>query len=217
MAATKKAPAKKAPAKTTSTVDEAGIKKVLDPFAKEINVRLSKAVEIEGKADDHRLAAALQLAKAEEACAKLKVNFKKWAEANVEQSYETVRKLVPVGKAKDPVKALADLRAGNAQRNKTHRAKKKKTAPAAAEPKAVVSAALSHVSDDNAVKLLGNEAKSRGMALVAQDQASWADMTKLERAKFAFDDLSATERLPFFSHIVGKAGVEITLLGEKIA
>lgn len=97
----------------------------LDRTAHEINVRFEKAAELGVKADDHRLAAALLL---EEARAKLEptgVKFKDWVAKNVKQSWETVRKLVVIGAAKDPKQALLETREKNKAANKAHRAAKK--------------------------------------------------------------------------------------------
>ena len=78
----------------------------LAPVAKEINVRLEKAAQSDGKAFDHRLAAAIQLDAARQMCVERKINFKSWAEENVTQSFETVRKLVAIGASEDPQLAL---------------------------------------------------------------------------------------------------------------
>ena len=117
--ATKKTPAAKKPAKKAAAKKPVKVAIDVATFeqaaAREINVRLQKAAEIEGKADDHRLAAALKLAEAKAKCDAASINFKKWCEANVEQKFETVRKLAVVGAAKEPAKALADLREGTRQ------------------------------------------------------------------------------------------------------
>jgi len=98
--------------------------KALAHTAKEINVRLEKAAKLEDDADDHRLAAALQLEVAATRCKEDGINFKTWAAENLTQSYETIRKLVAVGKAPDPVLALADMRGKNKEANKALRDKK---------------------------------------------------------------------------------------------
>lgn len=82
----------------------------LDLLAKEINARLEKAAQMEGKADDHRLAACIQLAAAEAACKAQGVQFSKWAKTNVKYSYETVRQYVRIGKSGNPRQALDDAR-----------------------------------------------------------------------------------------------------------
>ena len=90
---------------------------------KEIVTRLQKAADMEGKADDHRLAAALKMAEVEGKFAETKpkgVTFRKWCEAQAivapdirGRSWENVRKLLAVGKADDPQQALTDMREGN--------------------------------------------------------------------------------------------------------
>lgn len=82
----------------------------LVPLAKEINTRLSKAETMEGKADDHRLAACIQLAEAKTLCQASKIPFAKWSKENIQYSYETVRKYAAVGASSNPQQALADMR-----------------------------------------------------------------------------------------------------------
>lgn len=102
----------------------------LEKDVREINVRFEKATKLEGQADDHRLAASILLAAAKERCREAEINFKEWCNQNIKQSYETIRKLIPIGVAesKEVGKGkllLADMRTANAQRNKKHRAHKK--------------------------------------------------------------------------------------------
>ena len=96
----------------------------LKPVAKEINTRLDKANKMSSDAFDHRLAAAIRLEDARKMCKIAGVIFKKWAEANVIHSYETVRKLTAVGGASDPALALADLRLATRKAVAKHTAKK---------------------------------------------------------------------------------------------
>ena len=95
----------------------------LKPIAKEINERLVKADKMTSDAFDHRLAAAIRLEDARKMCQKSGVQFKKWVEANVKQSYETVRKLVAVGASDNPKLALEDMRLSTKKRVEKHRAK----------------------------------------------------------------------------------------------
>lgn len=104
---------KKTAAAADSKAKHTGTITALKPIAKEINVRFTKAAKLDRDADDHRLAAALKLAEAKAKCEADKLNFKKWAEENVSQGYETVRKLVVIGAADDPQAALEDMRDGN--------------------------------------------------------------------------------------------------------
>lgn len=124
--------AKKAKAEAAKAAKEAKEKataeatKTLAPIAKEINTRLEKAAKMEKDADDHRLAAALRLKDAEEQCKAAGLHFKKWSEEHVKgQSFETVRKLLAVGKADEPMLALQDMRAANAAANRKLREKQK--------------------------------------------------------------------------------------------
>lgn len=102
----------------------------LEKDAKEINIRFEKAEQMAGKADDMRLAAAIMLADAKERCREAKISFQEWAEKNIKQSYETVRKLIPIGVAENKEEGtgkllLADMRNKNAETNRKHRAEAK--------------------------------------------------------------------------------------------
>lgn len=104
--------------------------KELAPIAKEINVRLGKAEKLESDAHDHRLAAAIKLAEAEEICKRAGVGFKAWAEANVKSgdgnllTYGAVRKLLYIGRADNPEEELERQREAQAERAKASREKK---------------------------------------------------------------------------------------------
>jgi len=105
----------------------------LEKDAKEINVRFEKAEQMAGKADDMRLAAAILLADAKERCREGKIKFDEWCAENIKQSYETVRKLIPIGVAENEKEGagkllLEDMRNQNAERNRKHRAEAKATA-----------------------------------------------------------------------------------------
>ena len=105
----------------------------LEKDAKEINVRFEKAEQMAGKADDMRLAAAILLADSKERCREAKIKFEDWCAENIKQSYETVRKLIPIGTAENEKPGagkllLEDMRSANAERNRKHRAEAKATA-----------------------------------------------------------------------------------------
>ena len=155
----------------------------LAPLAKEINHRLKEAEAIEGKALDHRLAACLQLDTAKKRCAKGKVNFKKWCDENIAQSYETVRKLAACGGAKKPALALEDLRARTARAMRVSRAKGKADGvtsrgsqgrvTSAAAPKEPVAALLAQMRGDTETertRKAGIVADSAKMGLVTLEQ-----------------------------------------------
>ena len=231
MSKRKKAVAKKA-AKTTRTqkkgmvppvqvkvVTDAEISRVLDPLAKEINVRLEKAEKIEGKADDHRLAAALQLVKARDECRRFKVSFRKWVEANVRWQWESARKLVRVGSSSDPKAALEDLRGRTAKSQKKTRAKDKAakvTRAIATDPEAVATTAVAAMADEQATAFLEKAAGKRGLVSLTAKGREMASATALDRAKFAFNALSALDKLQLLLYARGQTGADISIFGQPI-
>lgn len=141
------------------------VERQLAAAAKEINVRLEKAAQIEGKADDHRLAAALKLAEAKAVCKDNKMPFKKWVAAHVDKSYDEVRKLAVVGEAPEPAKALEDLRSGAAKRNKEARQRAKvsrDTGAPFAGSAADVKAAFDALSSTEKLEVLQHASKAVG-------------------------------------------------------
>jgi hypothetical protein len=185
--------AEKARAKTKLEADAKAkhteVLRNLTTVAREINVRIEKADKLSGDANDHRLAAALQLAAAKEKCEKAKLSFKEWAEANiVGKSYETIRKLATAGAAEDPKLAIEDMRLTNKEANKKSRAKKKTaggapTLPrggAALDPKktaeAIAISALKAVKADARKNLITTEAESLKLAVLPQ-----AEVTRLQK------------------------------------
>lgn len=166
------------------TAETAETKKVLDtlkPIAKEINVRFQKAGELDGKADDHRLAAALQLESARRQCKDAKIGFEKWCEKNVDKSYDEVRKLVAIAKAPEPTKAFADMRAGAAERNRAMRKRQKvsrdATAPASKAESAweAADALVESLPDKEALSLITARASPLGMAVVSETEKNILD------------------------------------------
>ena len=99
----------------------------LSQDAKVINTRLKKADKLAADADDHRLAAALTLADAKDHAKAAGIPFKTWCEESIEgRSYETVRKLVPIGVAERDEKGagallLEDMRTGEKKRKSKSR------------------------------------------------------------------------------------------------
>lgn len=202
---------------------------ILEKAAKEINVRLGKAAEIEKKAhdievkaDDHRLAAALKLADAKEAAKIIGVPFKTWYEKNIDQTlaWESARKLAIVGAAPDPAKALADLREGTKARVAKARAegKTKDSKPVNSFDKA--EKALAGLDSKSSLSLTKRLAEEHGLALVAVDKdgvpvvpeekasrkAPAASKTGMSDAKSAFQALPATEQAAFMEWAAAEIG-----------
>ena len=200
MAKAKKAASSKAP--------KIAVGEFLQPIAGKINAHLEKAQQIDGKADDHRLAAALELDSARKDCEKNKVNFKKWCEVNVKHAYESVRKLARIGASEDPPKALADLRLGVKKAMKKSRDKKAKHA---ADPVAVAETAIATMGEPKAVKFI--EAQARKHNIPAKVAGSG---DKLADAKFAFDALGSAEKIELLAYAAEKTGAEVKLFGKDV-
>lgn len=97
----------------------------LEPIARDLVGRVKAIAKAEGKADEHRLAAALQLAAAEKIAAATGVDLKRWTQEHTPLAWETARKLLAVGKADNPQEALAAMRAADAARQQESRTKRK--------------------------------------------------------------------------------------------
>jgi hypothetical protein len=163
--------------------------KRLDPLAKTINVRLEKAAKLEGDADDHRLAAALEMARAAQLCEGAGIKFKDWAIEHIKgQSYENVRKLLAVGKADEPAKALADLRAGAKKAQAKHREKVKAKVQAANVPKLEAPKPIDVVAGlkpEDQIALVKKVSKDLGMAVVSDSDAKALDQFRKDPPKKA--------------------------------
>lgn len=135
MSMTKAEPKKRGRPPAMDAKQKAATEKQLEGIAHKINSRLERAAAQENKADDHRLAAAIHLEEARQACKGTPIKFRAWVDKNVSQSYETVKTLVRIGAADDPKLALEDLRKGTAKANRESRARAKvsRETPAPAE------------------------------------------------------------------------------------
>lgn len=155
----------------------------LEPVAKEILYRLEQAAKMDDKASDHRLSACIQFTKAKEMCDVAGINFKEWSAKHIpNQSYETVRQMVRIGSADDPKLALADLRKGNAERNKAARKKAAKRgganigkdesgpAPKAATPFQRVEAALAEMPEGAVKELIASQAGEFGLQVISDKE-----------------------------------------------
>ncbi len=106
----------------------------LEQKARAINARMAKVEKLGAQADDHRLAAALELAAAKTICEEHKIAFAKWCEKNLsgKLSYKEAHVLAQIGSSGDPEKArlaLSDHRKKGAERNKKMREARKVEAP----------------------------------------------------------------------------------------
>lgn len=205
--------------------------KNLAPVAKEINTRMEKASKMEDDAYDHRLAAALKLAEAKDACDKAKIKFKGWVEDNVEQTYDTARKLVAIGKSDDPVAALEDLRVKNKLANAALRERQSIAPPKKPGKKAVATGkktgpvetpatramkGLAAMDDEAAVNLIKSTAENHGLAVVTADQAKAARRANDKAAvgvvaqlKTLFTTAGGSDQMAFVKWAVGEVGAEL--------
>jgi hypothetical protein len=214
-----------APKKTTTDAGtkakHTGILQKLNPIAKKINARLASAAKMDDKAYDHRLAAALELDAAKTQCGKSKINFKKWCEDNITQSYETVRKLTAVGGAADPQKALEDLRGKNKIANKKLRARKvvvsreTTTATEKSTPFSRITEGFKAIPDAEGANLVKAQAESYGLAVVTAGEAGAARKAKerltqgaLVQVKAIFKLATAEEKIEIAAWTATQIGAE---------
>lgn len=114
-------------AKAAKAAEQEKVKEGLQPAAKEINYRLTEAQKIIGKADDHRLAAALKLAEVRQACIDAGLSFKNWIDESITVPYQKTElySLSTIGMTEDPPAALLEWRQGNADRVRAFRERQK--------------------------------------------------------------------------------------------
>tara|TARA_R110000824_G_scaffold326112_1_gene513085 strand:- start:1494 stop:2288 length:795 start_codon:yes stop_codon:yes gene_type:complete len=204
--------------------------KALAPIAKEVNIRMEKAAQMEDGAYDHRLAAALQLADASDRCAKAKIKFKEWVDESINQSYETARKLVTIGKSNNPEEALEEMRVKNKLANAALRLRKAIKAPVEKEAVAKTAGkkapvqtptirameALKVMPDSEAVNLIKSTAQSHGLEVVSSSEAGtvrdarrYANDSPLVRIRAIFNKCSAEEKCQIVDDLSSEVGNEI--------
>lgn len=202
------------------TVDagaDAAALRSLAAAAKRVNAALDKARVAEGRADDLRVTAAVELAAAKTMCAENKVNFKSWCEANVTQGYAEVTRLVKIGQSDDPHQAIEDMRSRNREKNKEHRARKKvgATKSISASPAAAAETAIEQMPVKKRQKFIEERAESLGMVIIPKDQAPPSD--PLGAAQFAFEALGAKDKTNFLKWLTTVMDVDVTYGGVSLS
>jgi hypothetical protein len=200
----------------------------LKPLAKEINSRLAKAAQMDDKAHDHRLAAAIKLAEAKDACKAKGLAFKRWCADNIEEKNpETLQKLAMIGNQSDPAKALADTRDKNAVANKKFRAKAKASrgkpvsrdaetpsAPAVRggkTPWETAEKAVAAMNEDETRKFVESHAERIGVAAGdAREPAVGPTPASIESLKKLFLGIRPSHRRKFAIWIAEQVYAEIT-------
>lgn len=202
------------PAPGKMSVEQA--EKKLAPLGQEINARFDKIEQLEGKADDHRLAAAINLENAKKICVASGIKFKDWVAENVKQSYETVRKLAAVGAAPNPQLALEDMRKKNKEANAKLRNKDKaqKIERKLFGPVEI----LSQVKPEEALKAVKKFASDTGLVVISETehkelrqaeksaQIKKAEPLTLESLKSAFSALPARDKMDFVTFATAAVG-----------
>lgn len=185
----------------------------LNPFAKEINHRFELATQLDGKADDHRLAASLKIAEAKKLCDENGVRFKDWAEQNIkEQSYDYVKRLAGVGAAPDPKLALEDMRRKNAELNVKHRAVKKQKERTLVQRAEVVGAMP---AADAATDIATAAAALIAAPIPSRKPA--AQPTGIDALKHAFAALKASDQMAFVKWAAEEVGAALDFsFGEDV-
>ena len=192
--------------------------KKLVPLGKEINTRLDKADKYATQAADHRVAAALQLAAAKDVCDSGKINFKEWCDnifAEVQgRSYESVRKLARAGASGDEEQtrlAIEHMRLKEAEASKKARDKKKTESKKPVDPETMAETAMESLDDDKVTDLVSKMAKKRGLKLIEN-----TEMSPLERAMFAFDELNDEDKMELIKYASFVMGVDSFLDEEYL-
>ena len=222
--------AKKKIIKTEEKAKHTAVLRKLKPIAKEIMTRLDKAGQHDGKADDHRIAACIRTAEAQDTCKSAGIKFKTFVDDYMSNEYKYMLKLAKIGHADDPKAALADLRKEDAirqaksqKRLQSNVAPKRVThAPEGATPQlpsklVAVEQSLLALGDKGALNVARNIASQAGMRVVSETDvgelkrlqiASRADIG-LTEVKREFDRLSAKDKMALVEYAVKAVGVEI--------
>lgn len=227
-----KTPARKAVAKKNMAAAEGRAKeredrrdvikiKKLEPLAKKIQVRFERAAVAEGKADDHRLAAAVHLAEAAALCKKEKINFEDWATSNFTQGYNEIRRLTGIGKSDNPAQAIADLRENTRQRMQKARTRKQLAPPAGDIPTLYSTAddALEALMDETRFALIDDHATKMGMVVMsktdadglkqAEERVGQQDLVGLTDFEIIFGKLSASDKMSFLDWATESIGAKV--------
>lgn len=173
----------------------------LPQIAKEINVRVEKAEKLDGQADDHRLAAAIQTARAEKLLKDSGGDFEEWFKANIKSSTtggqladRTRRLFLLIGRAENPAEKLKEVREGGKAATAKHRLQKAAGETTKDEP----------VDDD------GNPLPAKGKT---DDKTNTSgpedDDADYNRAVAAFEKLAAKERMTFLTWASNLVGAKI--------
>lgn len=191
--------------------------KKLTPLGNEINARFEKIEKLEGQAEDHRLSAAINLENAKKLCVASGIKFKEWAETNIKQSFETVRKLAAIGAAPNPALALEDMRKKNKDANAKHR-QKSKVVKVERNLMGAAAGVLDAVKPEEALRAVKKFAANTGLVVISETEhkelkqaEKSAELKKAEPMtvsdlKIAFSALAARDKMEFVSFATAAIG-----------
>ena len=204
--------------------------KSLDKCAKEINGRFANVERGQARIDDQRLSAAIVIAEAKEIAREAGIAFKPWCEEHLffppkeeggerrKLSYESVRKLLPVGEAERDeegkgLKMLEDMREANAEANRQARQRARENAPPKESKtpeklKARAQKALDELEGDEFTEVLEQQAHVAGYKLVEEDstEVETAAMKPIDRAKHVFGKLRGKTKLAAAAWVCEQVG-----------
>lgn len=194
--------------------------KSLEPIAREVVGRGERMLKQDITADNHRIAIALQLVKAEDICKEAGMSFRKWYDAEIGNKpigervsdkapiylgYEAMRKLVQIGRADNPQLALDDQRHKNRAANQKLRQAKAEGVPKTSGTSNAASKAppvapvvqvvdmLKKIDDNQALDAITGHAKSLGFAVVPKEKVGIGGI------KAEFEAMKAKEKLGFLT------------------
>lgn len=204
----------------------------LNKKAKDINSTMDRAAKADQRADDLRLTAAQMIAECAKVCKEHKITFKQWCADNLTISHGEADKLLQIGRASDPAKALADHRARNADRNRKARAKAKasksagtRTADAGKQgqqppksPYALALASLDSLDAGERARVVQEKAASVGLAVLPakHDARAYVDpRASVAALKKAFMALGSDEQAEFLKWANRECGHVLTEAAPK--
>lgn len=198
--------------KTTEAAAKGGqvtAMRTLAPVATKINKEIESADKFASQAEDHRLAAALLLAKAKQTCSDNSISFKTWCEDNLDFAYSTARNLAAIGAAANPAEALSGARAKNKASNKQLRERQKEDTAKKEKPRAAVAelerqtpvsralSALDVMPEDQVINFLRSQVEKRGYVMITREEAfGFAEWKSEPRPATAVEEIKDPFKIP---------------------
>jgi hypothetical protein len=173
----------------------------LDTLAAEINVRFKKAIAIEAKAKEHRIAAGLQLIEARKRVERGEagIGWERWCAENIERSQRDIRKVMRLAGAPDPTVSLAAERAATQARMTTLRERAHVRPVSPAEP-----VETTDPEQDRVAAAMASGRQARGVKWKGPRQATRDDEERMHQ----FDEWRRSELMTMIENDV-MAGIRM--------